>query len=403
MKYLVILMDGMADYPVPELGGKTPMEVAAKPNIDALAAHGMVGTAKTVPDSLKPGSDVANLAVMGFDPERCYSGRSPLEAISIGVDMADTDVAIRCNLVTLSDEPRYEDRSMVDYSSGELDTATAAALIDYLKANLSLEGMDLYSGVSYRHCLIWHNGNSDISFTPPHDISGRKIADYLPKGEYGELFLQLQKRSAELLKDHPLNVERRRQGKNPATSMWLWGNGTKPKIPEFRAETGLNGAVISAVDLLKGIGIAAGMRSYDVPGATGNIDTNFRGKAETVVQAFEDGADYVYLHMEAPDECGHQGNAALKTKSIEMIDEIVVSYLVEEMNARGWDYRILLCPDHPTPIVTRTHARDPIPFMVYDSTTPVDGVATLTEKTAAATGLYLPVGYKLRELLLNSK
>lgn len=399
MKYIVILGDGMADLPVAELGGKTPLEVANKPNIDSLAQKGLCGMAVTVPNELKPGSDVANLSVMGYSPLKYYSGRSPLEALSIGVDMAEDDLAIRCNLVTLSDEENYADKTMVDYSAGEISTAEAAELIKAVQDALGNEVYHFYSGVSYRHCLIRHHSQIGTDFTPPHDISGRVVGEYLPKGLYGEDVLELMKASWNVLKDHPINQERIKNGKNPANSIWLWGEGSRPNLPNFEELRGLKGAVISAVDLLKGIGIAGGMDVIEVEGATGTVVTNFDGKAKACVDAIKGGYDYVYLHMEAPDECGHQGDVNGKVKSIELIDEKVVGYILKELADE--DLKILISPDHPTPIITKTHARDPIPFVIYDSTNIIDGISTYTEKTCQETGLLLNSGDELVNLFLG--
>lgn len=399
MKYIVILGDGMADTPFEGLGGKTPLEVAHKPNIDSLANRSICGMCKTVPDGIKPGSDVANLSVMGYSPLKYYSGRSPLEALSIGVNMADDDLAVRCNLVTLSDEENYLDKTMVDYSAGEISSEEAAELIKAVHYALGSQTFDFYSGVSYRHCLIRHHGERGTEYTPPHDISGRVIGDYLPRGLYGEEMLSLMVASYDILKDHPVNLKRIAEGKNPANSIWLWGEGSKPSLPDFKGLRGLKGAMISAVDLLKGIAIASGMDVIDVEGATGTVKTNFSGKAEACVNAIRNGYDYVYLHMEAPDECGHQGDTEGKVKSIELIDEKVVGYILKELE--GEDLRILVCPDHPTPLATKTHSSEPIPFVIYDSTCIKDGAFAYTENECKKTGLLLNSGDELVEMFLN--
>ena len=401
MKYIVILGDGMADLPSSNLGGMTPLEVAYKPNIDSLAQKSICGMCKTVPDGIKPGSDVANLSVMGYSPLKYYSGRSPLEALSIGVNMADDDLAVRCNLVTLSEEENYADKSMVDYSAGEISTEEAAELIKAVQEALGNEEFSFYNGVSYRHCLIKHNGECGTEYTPPHDISGKVIGDYLPKGLYGEQMLELMVASYDILKNHPINLKRIEEGKNPANSIWLWGEGSRPALPNFEELRGLKGAVISAVDLLKGIGIAGGMDIIEVEGVTGTVNTNFSGKAEACVKAIRDGYDYVYLHMEAPDECGHQGDSKGKVKSIELIDEKVVGYILNELE--GEDIRILVCPDHPTPLVTKTHSSEPIPFIIYDSTSIKEGVFAYTENECAKTGLMLNSGDELVELFLQKE
>ncbi len=401
MKYIVILGDGMADMPSDALGGMTPLEVAYKPNIDSMAQKAICGMCKTVPDGIKPGSDVANLSVMGYSPLKYYSGRSPLEALSIGVDMADSDLAVRCNLVTLSEEENYADKSMLDYSAGEISTEEAAELISFVQEALGDDEFAFYSGVSYRHCLIKHNGERGTEYTPPHDISGKVIGDYLPKGLYGDKMLDLMVKSYDILKDHPINLKRIADGKNPANSIWLWGEGSKPTLPNFESLRGLKGAVISAVDLLKGIGIASGMEIIEVEGATGTVHTNFAGKAQACVQAIRDGFDYVYLHMEAPDECGHQGDSKGKVKSIELIDEKVVAYILSELEDE--DLRILVCPDHPTPLVTKTHSSEPIPFIIYDSTCIKQGVSAYTESECAKTGIMLNSGDELVDLFLQKE
>ena len=389
-KYVVILGDGMADYPIDELGGKTPLEVADKPNIDALCAKGELGLVKTVPAGMKPGSDVANLAVMGYSPARYYSGRSPLEALSIGIDLKDTDVAIRCNLVTLSDDEPYENKTMLDYSAGEISTAEAKELIDFIESRLGNDKLHFYSGVSYRHCLVRHDSTLGTEYTPPHDISDKRITDYLPKALYGEEMLALMKKSYELLKDHPVNVARVKAGKNPANSIWLWGEGTRPALTSFEEKYGKIGAVISAVDLIKGIGIGAKMQVIEVEGACGTYETNFAGKAESAVKALlEDGCDYVYVHMEAPDECGHQGDLRHKILSIELIDHVVVQYIADKLRCAKVDFSILVAPDHPTPIKLKTHTSDAVPYVLYRSYDEKDNAfKSMTEKNAKNSGIY---------------
>lgn len=389
-KYVVILGDGMADYPIDELGGKTPLEVAVKPNIDALCAKGEIGLVKTVPAGMKPGSDVANLAVLGYSPARYYSGRSPLEALSIGIDLKDTDIAIRCNLVTLSDDEPYENKVMVDYSAGEISSAEAKELIEYVQSKLGTDRLHFYNGVSYRHCLVVHEAKLGTDFTPPHDISDKRVTDYLPKARYGEEMLDLMKKSYDLLKDHPVNVARVKAGKNPANSIWLWGEGTRPVLSPFKEKYGLDGAVISAVDLIKGIGIGAKMKVIEVEGACGTYETNFAGKAQAAVKALlEDGIDYLYLHMEAPDECGHQGDLKHKILSVELIDSVVVQYIVEKLREAGVEFSVLVAPDHPTPIKLKTHTSDPVPYVLYRSYDEKDNAfRSMTEKNAKASGIY---------------
>jgi len=395
MKYVVVLYDGMADYPVPALGGKTPMMCAKKPLFDSLAKKGEVGLVKTVDDTLKPGSDVANMSVMGFDPLKYYTGRSPLEAVSIGVKLLDDDVTLRCNVVTLSDEENYEDKTMVDYSAGDISTAEAAELIKTVQEVFGNEKYTYYSGVSYRHCLTVHKGTTDLGdMTPPHDISDRVVGPYLSKSENAAELIAMMKKSYDVLKNHPINLKRIAEGKRPANSIWLWGEGNKPILPSFESLYGLKGSVISAVDLLKGIGISAGMSTPDVPGATGYIDTNFEGKARYALKELEDGKDFVYIHIEAPDECGHRNEPENKVRAIELIDEKVLSILLEGLEKYD-DYKIMILPDHPTPIVTKTHARDAVPYMIYHKSVPVDGVDTINEDTAKATGNFIEKGSEL--------
>ncbi len=401
MKYIVVLGDGMADYPIQTLGGKTPLQYAKKPNIDALAKQSEIGLCRTVPEGFKPGSDVANLSVMGYNPKDCYTGRSPLEAVSIGIDLAATDVTLRCNLVTLTDEEAYEDRRMLDYSAGEISTQEARELITYLKKHFDSERFTLYSGVSYRHCLVVKNGVTGNDLTPPHDITDKPIRDHLPKGPLGEKYLDMMKRSAELLRSHPINKARIAAGKRPANSVWFWGEGTKPSLENFQTKFGKKGGVISAVDLVKGIGILAGMKIIDVPGATGNYDTNFAGKAQCALNELLGGLDFVYIHMEAPDECGHQGDIAHKVYSIEQIDEKVVKRLAEGLKAANEDFRILLCPDHPTPIAVRTHVSDPVPYLLYDSRKAVGGSDSYDEESAKNTGVFVEKGWQLMKKLLE--
>lgn len=391
----------MADYPVEALDGKTPLEVAKKPNIDRLARGGRLGMVKTVPDGLKPGSDVANLSAMGYDPLKCYTGRSPLEAVSIGIQMDDTDVAFRCNLVTLSDDAEYAEKTMVDYSSGEITTAEAAELIRAVDEAFRTDEILFYPGISYRHCMIWHQGPVGLNLTPPHDISDRKITEYLPQNP---VILDLMKRSYEILKDHPINQDRIARGLNPANSIWLWGEGTRPGVTGFEAAYGVKASVISAVDLIKGIGLCAGMKVIEVEGATGNIDTNFKGKGEAALKTLLEGQDLVYIHVEAPDECGHHGDLEGKIQAIERIDQDIVGPLLKGLEAAGEDYSILVMPDHPTPISIKTHISDPIPYLLYCSTDVTDsGIDTYTEKTGKSTGVYVEPGYLLMQQLLKNK
>ncbi len=387
-KYLTVLCDGMADYD-DELG-KTPMDEAKKPTMDALCKCGVTGLVHTVPDSLKPGSDVCNLAALGYDPEKCYTGRSPLEALSIGIKLGDGDVTFRTNLVTLSDADTLEERTMVDYSAGEISTAEAEQLISALKG--AFAPIELYAGVSYRHAAVIRGGTVGTDFTPPHDITGKVIKDYLPKGVYGDRFRELIEKSIEIFKTHPVNIARIKAGKRPASSVWFWGEGTKPKLESFESKFGKKGAVVSAVDLVKGIGIGSGMTVYDIPTATGTVDTDYAAKAKTAADAFKT-HDFVFVHLEGPDECGHQGDRNGKITSIERIDEQIVKPLVAELKKYG-AYAVCIMPDHATPLSVRTHTRDAIPFMIYDSEKPnAKSGVSFSEKQAKTTGLVLEHGY----------
>ena len=392
MKYVVVLYDGMADYPVPALDGKTPMMVANKPNFDALAKKSEVGLIRTVAEGLKPGSDVANMSVMGFDPKKYYTGRSPLEAVSIGVKLNDDDVTLRCNLVTLSDEENYEDKTMVDYSAGDIGTKEAAEIMKSVEEFFGNEIYTYYSGVQYRHCLVVKGGTTELgNMTPPHDISGRVVGSYLSTHENAKPLVDMMKRSYDFLMSHPVNKERIARGERPANSIWLWGEGRKPILPSFESLYGKKGAVISAVDLLKGIALSADMAAPDVEGATGYIDTNFEGKALEAVKQLEDGKDFVYIHFEAPDECGHRNEPHNKVRAIELIDEKVLPVVVEALEKYD-DYKIMILPDHPTPITTMTHASDPVPYMIYHKKNEVEGVDTINEETAKATGNFIEDG-----------
>lgn len=401
MKYLVVLYDGMADYPVPALNGRTPMEVAVKPNFDSLGKRGTVGIVKTVADSLKPGSDVANLSALGYDAEKCYTGRSPLEAVSIGVDLMNDDVTMRCNVVTLSDDERFEDKTMVDYSAGDISSEEAAEIIKTVQEHFGNDIFKFYNGVSYRHCLVWHGGTTDLGdMTPPHDISGKVVGEYLSKSDNAKELISMMKESYELLKNHPVNLKRIAHGKKPANAIWLWGEGTKPVLESFEDKFGLKGSIISAVDLLKGIGGCAKMNTPEVDGATGYIDTNFEGKAKAAVEEFDNGQDFVYIHIEAPDECGHRNEPDNKVKAIEIIDKKVLPVVIDALEKYD-DYKIMILPDHPTPIVTMTHARDPVPFMIYHKNGEKQGVETVTEATAKETGIYFASGAELMKFFLN--
>lgn len=402
MKYLVMLCDGMADEPNEALGNSTPMEKANKPCMDSLAAKAEVGIVKTVAEGLKPGSDVANLSVLGYEPAVYYSGRSPLEAASIGIDLKDTDVTLRCNLVTLSDEEDYEKKTILDYCADDISSEEAKILIEYIQEKLGNDKFRFYPGVSYRHCLVWSNGNPHPGvLTPPHDITGKVITDYIPKGEAVDELYDLMKKSYDLLKDHPVNKARIARGKRPANSIWLWGEGTKPLLDNFSEKFGKKGSMISAVDLLKGIAICAGMNSVDVEGATGYLDTNFDGKCKAAIEEFKRGADLVYIHVEAPDECGHRGEIENKVKAIEMIDEHILAPVVEFL--RGYDdFAVLVCPDHPTPLSIRTHTSTPVPYLIYDSKNEIDsGVKVFCEKEARETGNYIEKGFTMMNYFLT--
>lgn len=392
MKYVVLLCDGMADYPVEALGNMTPMEKSVTPNMDKLAPKSQIGLVKTVADGMKPGSDVANLSVLGYDPAVCYTGRSPLEAGSIGIDMKDTDISFRCNLVTVSDEENFEDRTLVDYCADDISTADAKVLVEYLAEHFDNEEFKLYNGVSYRHCLIWDNGTLDVgTLTPPHDITGRKVTEYIPSHPNAEKLYSMMKKSYELLKDHPLNVERVNKGLRPANCIWLWGEGKRANLAPFIDCYGIKGSMISAVDLLKGIGKFSGMNVVEVDGATGYIDTNFKGKAEAAVKELADGQDFVYIHVEAPDECGHRNEVENKVRAIEIIDKEILGYILPELDKYD-DYKIMILPDHPTPLSLKTHTNDPVPFMIYQKTKEREGREVFTEKTAADTGLFIEKG-----------
>lgn len=399
MKYIVILCDGMADEPLEELDGRTPLEAARTVNMDRLAADSEIGMVRTVPEGMAPGSDTANLSVIGYDPRKYYSGRSPLEALSIGAEMGENDVSFRCNLVTLSEEEdRYEDRVILDHSSGEIPTEEAAALVEALREGLGREGYTFYVGTSYRHLLIQKDGKV-TDLTPPHDILTKRIGEYLPEDP---VLREMMVRSYEILKDHPVNVKRRAEGKNPANSAWFWGAGTRPALPSFEEKTGVKGAMISAVDLLKGIAAGSGMHNIIVEGANGGLHTNYAGKARAAVKTLtEDGYDFVYVHIEAPDEMGHQGSAEDKIKAIEYIDDQVIGPVADALRGAGVDFRMLILPDHPTPVRVRTHTSDPVPYLLYDSTKAQEGCSVYSEKTGRESGKMLEEGYRLIDHLFN--
>ena len=391
----------MADEPIPVLGDKTPLQVAKKPGMDALANIGEVGLTCMVPEGMAPGSDTANLSVMGYDPKIYYTGRSPLEALSIGVDMAATDVSFRCNVVTLSEEEEtYEDKTIIDHSSGEISTEDAAVLVEALKEGLKKEGYEFYVGTSYRHLLLQKDGKV-VELTPPHDILTKRIGDYLPQDE---VLREMMKKSYDILVNHPINVERKAKGLNPANSAWFWGAGTRPALQSFEKKTGKRGVMISAVDLLKGIAVGSNMDNIEVEGANGGLHTNYTGKMQAAVKALlEDDYDFVYVHVEAPDEMGHQGLVNEKIQAIENIDQFIVTPLIEKMNASGEDYRVLVLPDHPTPIRVRTHTSGPIPYLLYDSTKELGNNVGYDECVAAASGIMKKNGHQLMDYLLGDR
>lgn len=401
MKYVVILADGMADYKVEELGSKTPLQYAKTPNFDYLAAKGEVGLVSTISQGMPPGSDTANLAVMGYNPELYYTGRSPFEAASMGIDLKDTDVTFRCNVVTLSEAESYKDRIMLDHSADEITTEEAAVLIEALKKELETDAMKLYPGISYRHLLVWDKAPSDYKLIPPHDIIGRRIEEYLPTGKDSGVILEMMEKSVAILENHPINQDRIKRGLKPANSIWIWGEGKKPLLTKFPEKYGLKGAVISAVDLIKGIGKCADLQVIEVEGATGNIHTNYTGKAKAALEALSNGNDFVYIHIEAPDECGHRNERDNKVKSIELIDEKIAGYLIQELGKQSEDYRIMVLPDHPTPLSLRTHTSDPVPFLIYDSRMIKENPYNFDEDGAAKSGLFFQEGYKLMDYFIG--
>lgn len=403
MKYVVILGDGMADYPVQQLDNKTPLQYAVKPNIDFLAKHGEVGMVKTVPEGIPPGSDAANLSVMGYNPKLYYTGRSPLEAVSMGIELEESDIAMRCNLVTLSGHENYSDKVMIDYSADEISTEEARELIAEVNRHFKKSDLSFYPGISYRHCLVWKNGPTGYKLTPPHDILEKNISGYLPQGEYGNVLLEMMEKSYEFLKEHPINLKRKAKGLRPANSIWLWGEGRKPALSSFTDKYKLKGSVISAVDLIKGIGICAGLNSIDVEGATGNIHTNFIGKAQAALKELEAGQDFVYVHIEAPDECGHRQEIENKVKAIEYIDDKVVGTIIKGLESYE-DYRLLVVPDHPTPLALRTHTSEPVPYIIYQkSAEKASGVSGYDEQQAAGTGIFINEGYTLMDRFIKGK
>lgn len=400
MKYVVVLGDGMADEPIEALGGKTPLAYANTPVMDKLSKLSEIGMVHTIPDGMKPGSDTANLSVMGYDPKRYYSGRSPLEALSIGVPMKDTDVAIRCNIVTISEENvPFEEKTIIDHSSSEISTEDCAVLLKEVMKELANETYQFYVGTSYRHCLIWDKG-SVVELTPPHDVLGQVIGQHLPQDE---ALREMMRKSYDILVNHPINIERKKQGLNPANCCWFWGAGTKPMLDSFEEKTGKKGMMVSAVDLLKGIAVGAGMGTVEVEGANGGLHTNYAGKVDAAAKALlEEDYDFVYIHVEAPDEMGHQGSMERKVQAIEYLDEKVIGPMVEKLEQAGVDFRMLVLPDHPTPIRVRTHTSENVPYMLYDSTAKQENVWNYNEAEALKSGNLEPVGHKLIEKLLEA-
>ncbi len=399
MKYIVVLTDGAADYNIEALGNKTVYEAANIPNMDEFARYGQLYKVKTVPDGFKPGSDVANLSVMGYNPKGCYTGRSPLEAASVGVELKDSDMCFRANLVTLTGEENYEDKTMADYSAGEISSEEAKELIEYIDENLKTDEIRFFAGTSYRHIMRWTTDERKFVLTPPHDISDKMVGSYLPDNN---VILDVMKKSTKLLSDHPVNKKRIEEGKNPATSLWIWGEGTRPALSLFSDLYKKKGAVISAVDLIKGIAACADMKVYDVPGITGTVHTNYDGKAKAAIEALKDGNDLIYIHLEGPDECGHQGDLKGKVRAVELIDEKIIAPIRRAMEEDNEDYRILVMPDHPTPISIKTHVSDPVPAVIYDSRKKEESEALgFSEKEAEKYGEYIEQGYLIMEKLLE--
>lgn len=399
MKYILVLSDGMADEPIEALNGLTPMEAANTPTMDALAAMGEVGLVNTVPKGMNPGSDVANLSVIGYDPKKYYTGRSPLEAISIGAKMNSTDVCYRVNFVTLSEDGDYDEKVIEDHSADEITTEEASELLEAVVEQFEKGPLKFYTGVSYRHALIWAEGSLDVDLTPPHNILGRQIKEYMPKGTNSELIYKMMKESYDILNNHEINQKRRQKGLRAANSIWPWGEGTKPEIPDFYEMFNKKGSMISAVDLLKGIAIAAKMKSIDVEGVTGNIHTNYQGKVDAAIKTLENGADFVYIHVEAPDECGHRGELENKVKAIELIDEKVVKPIYDYYRNKGEDFKIAVLPDHPTPLRIRTHTSNPVPYLIYDHSNIKEGKVIYSEKEAQK-GPYFDIGHSFMPYFL---
>ena len=398
MKNIVVLGDGMSDEPIEALGGKTPLEYASTPVMDELAGKGEMGMVQNVPAGMSPGSEIANLSVMGYNPLTDFTGRSPLEALSVGVEMEPDDVIFRCNVVTLTEEEPYAEKTILDHSADEISTADANILMDAIREAFNSEEFQFYTGTSYRHIMVWKKGRVS-SLEPPHDHLTKVIGPWLPKEAVLRSFME---RSFEILNNHPLNLARTAQGKRKANSLWYWGAGTKPALQNFTEKTGLTGAMISAVDLLKGIAVGAGMKVCQVEGATGSIDTNWEGKAQAAIDSLlRDGCDFAYIHVEAPDEMAHQGHMEEKVKSIEYLDSRIIAPVKKAMEDAGEDYRMLILPDHPNLLRLRTHVGDPVPYVLYDSTKERKSLACYSEREAAATGNFEPMGHMLMERFLQ--
>ena len=401
MKYVVLLGDGMADYPLPDRGNKTPLELSHTPYMDFMAQHGEAGLVKTIPEGMPPGSDVANLSVMGYDPSRYYSGRAPIEAASIGVKLGKKDIAFRCNLVTLSGSGST--LAMDDYSAGHITTDDARVIINVLKQELDSPEITFYRGVSYRHLVVWKGGMEKMVTTPPHDITGRQISSYLPQGDGADTLIELMNKARAVLATLPLNQEKIKNGLKPANSIWLWGQGRSLSVPTFQEKYGITGAVISAVDLVKGLGICAGLKPVEVPGATGYLDTNYEGKARAALEALQS-VDFVFLHVEAPDEASHKGSLDEKLQAIEDFDRRVVKPVLGGLQEKFSDYRVLVLPDHPTPIAIKTHASDPVPFALLSSgknTVTGHTASGFNERAAAQSGLFIEHGWELMDKFIK--
>ena len=403
MKYLIVLTDGAGDRPVKDLDGKTPLQAANMSHINEIAQHSEIGLVKTIPDGMSPGSDAANLSVMGFDPKVYHTGRSPLEAVSMGIEMSKTDVAFRCNLVTLSKDEPYMEKTILDHSSGDITSEEAAQLIQAVNEALGTDRIQFYPGFSYRHAMIVHDGDTDFTLTPPHDILTKKITDYLPKDDEKTGFiLEMMKKSWDILKDHPVNQKRREQGLNTADSIWIWGQGRKPKLTSFQEKYGVTGAAISAVDLIKGIGICAGLESIDVEGATGTLHTNYEGKEKAAEDAFNRGLDFVYIHLEAPDECSHQGDLPGKLQCLHDIDEKIVAPMKAYLDGCGEPYKMMIIPDHPTPLEIRTHSSESVPFVLYDSRKTIFNEANRYSEVSGKNGSYFSTGWQLADYFFKN-